>query len=90
MRQIFQLTVLAAIFAVTSCNTEQAKVEQNIKMYTQTWDEILNKGNIDLIDTKFSEDYTLKTVTQTIKGKDAAKKHFGTYLTAFSNIEFIV
>ena len=43
-------------------NNSNDQVEANIKMYTNVWDEILNKGNIDMIDTHFASNYVNKTV----------------------------
>ena len=59
-------------------------------MYTNVWGEILNKGNIDMIDTHFASNYVNKTVTSTVNGQAEAKEFFGAFLTGFSNIKFVV
>lgn len=59
-------------------------------MYTNVWDEILNKGNIDMIDTHFASNYVNKTVSSTVNGQAEAKEFFGAFLTGFSDIEFVV
>ncbi|MBT8377681.1 MAG: ester cyclase [Ignavibacteria bacterium] len=86
--------ILAAIVFFTGCQQQSDnsndQVEANIKMYTNVWDEILNKGNIDMIDTHFAEDYVNKTVTSTVNGKADAKEYFGAFLTGFSDINFVV
>jgi len=42
---LFVLTIIA-----TACSSPKrdTKVEDNIKMYTQVWDEIINKGKLDV------------------------------------------
>jgi len=73
-----------------SCSNPDSKVKDNIKMYTHTWDEILNKGNLDMFDTNFSPNYTNKTVTNTVNGPAEGKKYFGAFLKGFSDINFVV
>jgi steroid delta-isomerase-like uncharacterized protein len=71
-------------------NNSNEQVEANIKMYTNVWDEILNKGNIDMIDTHFASNYVNKTVSSTVNGQAEAKEFFGAFLTGFSDINFVV
>jgi steroid delta-isomerase-like uncharacterized protein len=86
--------LLAAFIFFSGCQQQtddsDTQVEDNIKMYTNVWDEILNKGNIDMIDTHFAEKYVNKTVTSTVNGKAEAKDYFGAFLTGFSDINFVV
>ncbi len=88
------LFLIIAVFISTGCQekTESSnrQVEDNIKMYTNVWDEILNKGNIDMIDAHFASNYVNKTVTSTVSGKAEAKEYFGAFLTGFSDIKFVV
>jgi len=88
------LFFIIAIFISTGCQQQpdnsNKQVEDNIKMYTNVWDEILNKGNIDMIDTHFASNYVNKTVTSTVNGQAEAKKFFGAFLTGFSDIKFAV
>ncbi len=89
---IFSAIVLTFVF-FAGCQPQDnsnKQVEDNIKMYTHVWDEILNKGNIDMIDTHFAEDYVNKTVTSTVNGQTEAKEFFGAFLTGFSDINFVV
>jgi len=65
-------------------------VAANIDLYRQIWDQILNKGNLDLIDTHFAPDYIFKTATVTLKGVSEVKQYYGAILRAFSDIEFVV
>lgn len=84
------ITLLFCSIIFTACDNANQQVEENINMYTAVWDEVLNKGNLDAIDANFTDDYTLTTTAETITGIEAARAHYGTYLTAFSDIEFIV
>ncbi len=68
----------------------RATVEANIKRYLDIWDQIANKGKLDLIDTHFAPDYTFKTATVSLRGLVEAKKYYSALLGAFSDIEFVV
>ena len=61
MKNFFKYTLISMLLiGLTSC--ENANVEKNIKMYSSTWDEIINTGNLDLINTtNFTDDITLVT-----------------------------
>lgn len=88
MKKIITLLLCTTLFI--ACDNDNRQVKENIDMYTATWDEALNKGNIDALAENLSPDYVLTTTSQTVTGIEAAKAHYGTYLTAFSDIEFIV
>lgn len=89
---LFTLLMIFVLIAGCQQKTDDSskQVEDNIKMYTNVWDEILNKGNIDMIDTHFAENYVNKTVTSTVNGKAEAKDFFGAFLTGFSDINFVI
>jgi steroid delta-isomerase-like uncharacterized protein len=89
------IALLTAIVFFAGCQQQESdvsknQVDENIKMYAKVWDEILNKGNIDMIDTHFTSNYVNKTVTSTVNGQAEAKEYFGAFLTGFSNINFVV
>jgi steroid delta-isomerase-like uncharacterized protein len=84
------LFLLSMALLLASCSDNNSHVEANIKMYTHVWDEILNKRNIDMIDTHFASNYVNKTVTSTVSGLADAKKYYGAFLTGFSDIKFEV
>lgn len=67
-----------------------ATVEANIKRYLDIWDQIANKGKLDLIDTHFAPDYTFNTATISLHGIAEAKEYYSALLGAFSDIEFVV
>lgn len=64
----------------------------NIKMYTETWDKIFNKGEIDQINP---DNFDANVVWRRQKdekvggtGIEAFKAHFNYYLITFSDIKF--
>lgn len=69
---------------------ESATVKANIERYLGIWDEIANKGRLDLIDTHFSPDYVFQSPTVSLRGIAEAKEYYGALLGAFSDIEFVV
>jgi len=93
---LLNLSVLIiSIVFITGCQQQNPdasnnQVEANIKLYTNVWDEILNKGNLDMFDTHFASNYVNKTVTSTVNGPADGKEYFGAFLTGFSHIEFVV
>jgi len=90
MKKLLSIFVLLMIVLIASCSNPDTKVEDNIKMYTNVWDEILNKGNLGMFDTHFASNYVNKTVNSTVNGPVEAKEFFGSFLTGFSDIDFVV
>ena len=97
MKQL-KLPVLYAIalaFFFTSCAPKQQtqtastdSVSTNIKMYTHTWDEIINHGKLDLFnDSNFTTDVIMH-IHPDIVGIDSVRAYYANYLTGFSNIQF--
>lgn len=86
--------LISGALIVTSCNqySKDTKVEDNIKKYTLVWDEVLNKGKLNMInDTNFSPNVVCYNgLTPPIHGIDSTKIFYGNYLTGFSNIQFIM
>jgi steroid delta-isomerase-like uncharacterized protein len=65
-------------------------VEANIKMYTHTWDEIINHGRLDMFnDSNFTTDVVMHTNPDRV-GIDSARAYYANYLTGFSNITFTI
>lgn len=90
MKKLLSVFVLLMGALIVSCSNPDKQVEENIKMYTNVWDEILNKGNLDMFDTHFAANYTNKTVSYTVNGPAEGKEYFGAFLTGFSDINFVV
>lgn len=60
-----------------------AQIENDIQMYTATWDEIINNGKLDLFNvTNFDKDITLIMSPENMMGNEN--------VTGFSNIEFTI
>ncbi len=83
------LTLFTTVLLFTSCTNN--KVNKNIKMYSNVWDEIINNGNLDLFnEDNFDKDITLIMSPENVVGINAAKDFYSNYITGFSNIEFTI
>lgn len=101
MEQVLKLTALTTIvlFSVfSSCSpgtgadqtTKTDSVEANIKMYTHTWDEIINRGKLDMFnDSNFKRDVVMHANPDVI-GIDSARAMYANYVNGFSNIKFTI
>ena len=99
---IVGLSSLIISVTLSSCNIEQSgecvkleaankQLSDNLKMYVSTWDNIVNKGQIDLInETNFDKSITLVGSPENVVGIEAFKEYYQNYLTGFSNITFTV
>lgn len=91
MKKSVYLVFFLFLFITISCNNESNKVADNIKMYTNTWNEIINKGNVELFnESNFTTDIILHMSPENIVGIENVKSFYNNYLTGFSNIEFTV
>ena len=78
-----------AITFIVALSCSNSKVEKNISMYSETWDEIINSGNLDLINNaNFTDDITLVMSPDNIVGIDAFKDYYSNFVTGFSDVEF--
>ncbi|MDB5226689.1 MAG: ester cyclase [Bacteroidota bacterium] len=87
---------------ITSCKSEPSQeciplktaneqLAANLKMYETTWNEIINKGKLDLInETNFDKSITLISSPKKIVGIEGFKAYYKNYLTGFSNITFTI
>jgi steroid delta-isomerase-like uncharacterized protein len=102
VRSIFRFSITAVLVAIIaapfhSCSTANEpgqaatdSVEANIKMYTHTWDEIINHGKLDMFnDSNFTKDVIMHAHPD-IVGIDSARAYYSNYLTGFSNIKFTI
>ena len=93
-RKLVFLTLIT-ISLVTGCTSKQQEkvdpMEANIKMYTQVWDEIINKGKLDLFnDANFTKDLVMHEGAVDVVGIDSARAYYANFLTGFSNISFTI
>ena len=95
--KLYALTFFVLAFFFTSCTSNQTtqtektdSVETNIKMYTHTWDEIINHGRLDLFnDSNFTSDVIMHA-NPDVAGIDSARAMYANYVNGFSNIKFTI
>lgn len=92
MKKILKLSLLCLLLSASSCsyNYRTSIVEDNVKSYSTTWDEIVNKGNTTLFNSAFSPNVIYDNPTTHLEGIDEVRKYFNEYLTGFSNRNFKV
>ena len=89
MKKSIQISIFSIILLLTSCNSGEKQVEDNIKMYSETWDEVINNGNLDLIDeSRFTSDVTLIASPENVVGLADFKAYYSNFVTGFSDVEF--
>ena len=86
----FSTLLLTACASKEKAEADKADpVAANIKMYTHVWEEIMNKGKIELLnDSNFTKDVRFHMKPADVVGIDSAKAYYGQFLTGFSNIVF--
>ena len=83
------LPVALLLMTIISC--KEAIVKKNISMYTSTWDEIINSGNLDLINnSNFTDDITMIMSPENVVGIDAFKEYYSNFVNGFSDVEFSI
>jgi len=89
MKKLITLFSLTIALLLISCEDQQTK--KDIEMYTATWDEIINNGNLDYFnEDRFDENITLIMAPENVEGIEAVKDFYNNYLTGFSDIQFTV
>lgn len=84
MKKSFQILFFSIAICISSCNNENKQLADNINMYSNTWDEIINNGKLELFDTThFDEDITLIMNPENVKGIDNVKDFIPTILPDF-------
>ena len=67
------------------------QLEDNLKMYTTVWDDIINNGDLSLInETNFDENITLVASPENVVGIDAFKDYYNNFIVGFSNVSFTI
>ena len=97
-RQLSLLTIVfATLFACNSSHSDTQKettidtVAANIKMYTNVWDEIINKRKLDKFnDSNFTKNVVMHASPTDVVGIDSARAYYANYLTGFSDIAFTI
>ncbi|GAA4976774.1 ester cyclase [Algibacter aquimarinus] len=89
MKKIIQISTFSFILLLTGCNSGNKQLQDNIAMYSNTWGEIINKGNLDLInESHFTSDVTLIISPENVVGIEDFKAYYSEFVTGFSNVEF--
>lgn len=79
------------LFSTTAAFAQKSTIEKDMKMYTQVWDDIINKRQIDLINsTNFDAGITLVTSPENIVGIKNFKAYYQNFLTGFTQINFTI
>jgi len=87
-----KLSILFMLFITTSVAFSQNNTtESHIKMYAQVWDDIMNKGQIDIINSKyFDANITGISTPENIVGIENFKAYYQNFITGFSEVKFTV
>jgi steroid delta-isomerase-like uncharacterized protein len=64
--------------------------EQNKAITHRLFEEILNKGNLAVVDELFSSNYVLHTPTGPVHGVEGYKQFVNMYLSAFPDLQFTI
>ena len=84
---LFAITFLS----ISSVLAQKSTIKKDIKMYTQVWDNIINKGQINQINsTNFDTNITLVASPVNIVGIEAFKAYYQNFLTGFTQINFTI
>ena len=79
--------------SITACMSDAdknaAQSKKNVDFYTKVWDQVVNEGKVNVLDTAYAETIVLHS-TPEIKGIKDAKAYYSGFVTGFSNRSFIV
>lgn len=85
------ILITIAFLNVTSMFAQKKPLEKELKMYERVWYDILNNGQIDLInDENFDPNIIQLNYNENIVGLADFKAYYQNYITGFSNISFDV
>lgn len=85
------VSIVALLFTACSPAEKADPVAANIKMYTHVWDEIINKGNLELFnDSNFTTDVRFHMKPADVVGIDSAKAFYSNFVNGFSNVQFTI
>ena len=92
------IIISLATLMETSCSAPGAtaaptrdSVAANIQLYSHVWDEIMNKGKLNMFnDSNFTTDVVMHASPKDAVGIDSARAYYANFLTGFSNIRFTI
>jgi steroid delta-isomerase-like uncharacterized protein len=80
-----------ALLSITTAFAQKNNIEKDLKMYEQVWNDIVNKGQIELINDKnFEPNVVQINNTGNIVGIADFKAYYQNFLTGFSDVKFTV
>lgn len=83
--------LLQAQSSGSGLNHADRKVAANIKMYTETWDAIINDGRFELFnEDHFMPDVVMHAEPENVLGIEAMSGYYKALLSAFSDYKFTV
>ena len=87
------VVLLLAGLSITACMSDADKnatqSKKNVDFYTKVWDQVINEGKVNVLDTAYAESIVLHTLPE-IKGIKDAKAYYAGFVTGFSNRKFTV
>jgi steroid delta-isomerase-like uncharacterized protein len=87
------VVLLLAGLSITACMSDAdknaAQSKKNVDFYTKVWEQVINEGKVNVLDTAYAESIVLHTLPE-IKGIKDAKAYYAGFVTGFSNRKFTV
>jgi steroid delta-isomerase-like uncharacterized protein len=87
------VVLLLAGLSITACMSDADKnatqSKKNVDFYTKVWDQVINEGKVNVLDTAYAESIVLHTLPE-IKGIKDSKAYYAGFVTGFSNRKFTV
>ena len=86
-----KLFIITFSIGLSTMYSFSQNLQKDIKMYTKVWDDIVNKGEIDKINsTYFDTNITAIQSPENIVGLDNFKAYYQNFITGFSSVEFTI
>ncbi len=86
-----KLLLAIALLSISTTFAQKSNIEKDLKMYEQVWNDIVNKGQIDLINDKnFDPNVVQINNTGNIVGIPDFKAYYQNFITGFSDVTFTV
>lgn len=86
-----KLLLAIAFLSISTVFAQKSNIEKDLKMYEQVWSDIVNKGQIELINDKnFDPNVVQINNTGNLEGITAFRDYYKNFLTGFSDIKFTV
>ena len=85
-------TILLGITIAFLClSCAKNNIDKDIKMYSNTWNEIINNKNLSYInELNFDKDIIIHLSPENVVGIESTKEFYNNYLVGFSDIEFSI